>query len=98
MHVCSCVTVSRADDLRSAIPDRTVLDYVEDMSTETTTFHLSQTVEEKDGPAAREAMQAFLDDVTKHIPSAIVSEITTQPAAEDRSIALHYTESTPTDE
>ena len=43
-------------------------------------------------------MQALVDDIAKHIPGAVVSEITTQPAAGDRLVALHYTESTSTEE
>ena len=51
---------------------------------DTKTFEVTTTVREEDVETAKEQLQAFLDDLKEQIPAAVISEITTEPAPEER--------------
>lgn len=42
--------------------------------------------------AAKEQLQAILDDLRDQVPEAVVGEITTEPAPEERPKPLRYSE------
>lgn len=59
---------------------------------DTKTFELTRTVRDEDVETAKEEIQAVLEDLQEQIPDAVVSEITTEPASEERSRPLRYSE------
>ena len=58
------------------------------MDSQTVTFEIARTVEDKYLPAARAALEAVLEEKDR-TPDAVVREITIEPAAEERSRPLH---------
>ena len=57
---------------------------------DTKTFEMTMTVKEEDVQAAKEQLQAFRDEIKEQIPEAVVSEITTQPAPEERPTSSRF--------
>ena len=59
---------------------------------DTKTFEMTMIVKEEDMQAAKEQLQAFRDEIKEQIPEAVVSEITTQPAPEERPTSSRFSE------
>ena len=49
-------------------------------------------LKEEDVQAAKEQLQAFRDEIKERIPEAVVSEITTQLAPEERPTSSRFSE------
>ena len=72
------------------MPRRPAIGYRSCMDTKT--FEITTIVREEDAQTAKEQLQAVLDDLKEQVPEAVVSEITTEPATEERSRPLRYSE------
>lgn len=59
---------------------------------DTRTFEITTTVRGEDVQAAKEQLQAILDDLRDQVPEAVMGEITTEPAPEERPKPLRYSE------
>ncbi len=59
---------------------------------DTKTFEMIMIVKEEDVQAAKEQLQAFRHEIKEQIPEAVVSEITTQPAPEERPTSSRFSE------
>lgn len=59
---------------------------------DTKTFEITTTVRKEDVQAATEQLQAFLDEIREKSPKAMVSEITTRLAPEERPMSLRFSE------
>ena len=59
---------------------------------DTKTFKITTTVREEGAQTAREQLQAIADDLKERVPEVTVSEITTEPATDERLRPLRFSE------
>ncbi len=59
---------------------------------DTKTFKITTTVRDEDVQTTREQLQAMVDALRARVPEAIVSEMTTKPAPDDRLRPLRISE------